>query len=68
MAKTLYQCEICSRTFDIEEKARECETRHYTAVTVLKNKFNQKLSERYPTEIVVKMSDGQSLTYYRSPR
>ena len=27
--RVLYQCEICKSTYDIEEKAKECEARGY---------------------------------------
>ena len=62
-----YVCEVCGTEYRDEKTCYECETRHHKPVEIRGAKWVPMKENRlgYPTQIRVKMSNGEIVTYRR---
>lgn len=65
---TQYQCEYCGKAYDSPTKCQACETYHYAVDSVVQYKYLSQdvgIDARYPYAVVVKMKDGQIISFKR---
>ena len=62
-----YICEICGTEYNSRLKCEECESGHVMPVKIDGANFIPMRNNRsgYPTQIHVKMSNGETITYKR---
>lgn len=62
-----YICEICATEYKDKKKCEECESGHVKPVKIDNATWISMRNNRsgYPTQIHVKMSNGETITYKR---
>lgn len=61
---TKYKCEYCGTVYDAMKDCQECEEGHHIPQTITGFMYNH-ISSGYPDRIVVRMSNGASISYVK---
>lgn len=68
---TRYYCTLCNREFKTEKEATDCEQSHLRVKKAVKNRETYDVNDRkkeYPTDILVELTNGQQIRYYRQEK
>lgn len=68
---TRYYCALCNREFKTRKEATDCEQNHLRIKKVVKNRETYDVNDRkkeYPTDILVELTNGQQIRYYRQEK
>ena len=56
-----FSCEICGKTYEKQEKADNCKSKHVFPKRIVEHSFRTK--EQYPSILIVEMEDGNVIAY-----